>query len=114
MCGEIRAREALDNRQRCVAKCGISGVREGARFAKRIRARVERIQVGAGDGPTALGNVVPDFEINRVEGHAATTPYRRGPAQTTLPITIRRAVQPLVDDRAGIQILSRRLFFETT
>src|ERR1019366_37754 len=98
---ETAALKARDHRPIALAKGFPGGIAEIAGLTQTIGQWVVRQQRRARQRPAAVGHVVACFEVNRVEGHAAPAPDRGGAAEASLAVSIRRAVHPLIGDRAG-------------
>ncbi len=106
--GKVLALESFDQWWQWARERACRAVLELTRFAQPVRARVIGHQVREGDRPSGVRNVLASFEVDCIERHATPAPDRRRTPEAPLPVAVRRAVQPLVGNRALIEALRRR------
>ena len=73
-----------------------------------MRARVERIEVGARDGPATVRNPRSLLEVEWIQSRAEARPVSRGPTEVVQSRRIQRVIRQ-ARDRTAIEILHRLL-----
>src|SRR5690606_436810 len=84
-------------------------VLEVSSLQKLVRPRIMTIELLTTERPSAFRNVVALLEVDRIEGHAATTPLRGRTAELPHAIVSRGTMQIRIRDLSIIQILCRRI-----
>src|ERR1700693_5212584 len=97
--------ESRKHRTRALSQALCGGVAEIAGFAESVCLGIKRQQVGICNRPAAVRDVIAWLEIDGVKGHAPSAPDRRGTAESTLTITVRRTWLALIDDLTFVKSL---------